>query len=139
MIAPQATRRRVYRTAPRTAGRVPCDLWSRPAFVRADVATPHLYLLVRTGDAMSQCGVSDVTTQRWAHLARCGVIDVHRMLNDLWTSALLDLDHGHSELFMPDLLLAEVSPRDGDVLECAIQDAITVRTPRFRSAIAADL
>lgn len=136
MDAPQASRRRVYRTTVRTAARIPCDLWSRPAFARLDTSTQHLYLLVRMSDEMGQSGVSRLEIQAWSEQAQADALDVHRMLNTMWSSGLLDIDYGHSELFIPDLLLAEVTRNDGDAIERAAQDAVTVKTERFRRAIA---
>lgn len=136
MDAPQASRRRVYRTTVRTAARIPCDLWSRPAFARLDTSTQHLYLLVRMSDEMGQSGVSRLEIQAWSEQAQADALDVHRMLNTMWSSGLLDIDYGHSELFIPDLLLAEVTRKDGDAIERAVQDAVTVETERFRRAIA---
>jgi len=104
--------------------------------VRADTATQHLYLLVRTSDTMGQSGVSPVAVQLWSDLTQLDVLDVHQMLNTMWSSGLIDVDYGHGELFLEDLLLAEVAPKDGDAIERAAQDAVTVKTPRFRRAIA---
>lgn len=124
----------------RTHARIWCSIWDDPDFIQLSPQAQRLYLMLTSQDSCDNAGRLPLTARRWAKgSTQTDTGDIEKALAELEAALFVIVDYDTEEVLIRSFMRWDGIVKQPQMMKSALREALRVKSPRLRAALAREL